>query len=261
MDSLSDAQGEIIILLQGTDETLADIIALDICAKVPTTAYAGSTPAELAETADKVRKLGRRVVATTVDIRDLDALQGAVDAGVAELGRLDVVVANAGITSYGRLWELTPEQFRDVVDVNLTGTWHTVKATVPTLIDQGRGGSIIITSSTAGMRGFPFLGHYAATKHALVGMAKALANELVEYGVRVISIHPGGVRSGMNAAGSGFADLVAAHPVPGSIFSAGYAPEMCEPEDVAALVAFLASDEARPMTCSQIPVDFGALAR
>jgi len=130
----------------------ADIIAVDVCASIPTVNYDGSTPDDLAETERLVKGLGREIVASIVDTRDLAALQAAVDEGVRALGRLDVVVANAGICTYGLLWELTEEQFHTMIDINVIGTWNTFKSVVPTMIAQDEGGCIIATSSVGGKR-------------------------------------------------------------------------------------------------------------
>ena len=175
----------------------ADIIAADICRPVDTVTYAGASSDDLAETTALVEKTGRHILAREVDVRDLMGLTQLVADGVAEFGRLDIVVANAGIMTAGRLWELSPEQWNEVIGVNLTGVWNTIKATVPVLIDQGEGGSVILTSSVAGLVGQPFVGHYAASKHGVVGLCRSLANELGEYNIRVNSVHPVGVNTEM----------------------------------------------------------------
>jgi SDR family mycofactocin-dependent oxidoreductase len=239
----------------------ADVIVLDVCAPLPTIKYQGSTPDELAETAKTIEGMGRRVVAREVDIRDLEALEAAITEGVAELGRLDVVVGNAGICSAGKLWELTPEEFRTMIDVNLIGTWHTLKVTVPILIEQGTGGAIVLTSSVAGLRGLPFFGHYVASKHAVTGMANSLANELGQYNIRVLTIHPNGVRTEMTTGDPSMNEFLQEYPMLGPIFMGTLPIDMAEPEDIAATVAFLASDEARCMTGSQVAIDLGKLAR
>ena len=154
----------------------ADIIGVD---RAPLAVkYAAATPADLQETADLVAAEGRKMTAVQGDVRHLDELQDAVARGLADFGRLDIVVANAGILTAGLLWEITEEQWQQMIDINLTGVWHTLKATVPTLIDQGQGGSIIIVSSVAGLRGIPFAGHYVAAKHGAVGLCRTLANEV-----------------------------------------------------------------------------------
>jgi SDR family mycofactocin-dependent oxidoreductase len=238
----------------------ADIIALDICEPIPTVTYAGVGPDDLAETERLVKELGRRVVARRVDTRDFEALQLAVDQGIAELGRLDVVVANAGICSYGLMWELTEEQFTTMIDINVVGTWHTVKATVPHMIRQGTGGAIVMTSSIGGIRGVPWLGHYVASKHAVIGMAKTLANELGEYNIRVMSIVPNAVNTPMGTDDTLHA-TVAEKPALGAIFMNALPATQTQPEDVAAAVAFLTSDDGKHMTGSEFIMDLGKLAR
>jgi SDR family mycofactocin-dependent oxidoreductase len=238
----------------------ADIIAIDNCTSAATTHYEGATPEDLKETARLVHEMGRRAVATQVDVRDFDVLKAALDACVQELGRLDVVVANAGICSTAMSWEITLEQWRETIDTNLTGVFHTMKAAVPILLAQGTGGSIVITSSVAGLRGLPFLGHYAASKHGVVGLAKTMANELGQYNIRVNTVHPHGVESGMTVPDmmphiEKFATTLS------PIFMGSLPDQMSQPEDIANAVAWLASDEARHVTGIQLPVDLGTLTR
>jgi NAD(P)-dependent dehydrogenase (short-subunit alcohol dehydrogenase family) len=164
----------------------ADIIAVDLAGKLPSCApYPSSTPEDLAETARLVEATGRRVLTTAVDTRDLDGMRKAVDDGVAALGRLDVIVANAGISAPAAWNEIAPEAFRDVMDVNVTGTWNTVMAGAQHIIDGGRGGSIILIGSAAGIKLQPFMIHYTASKHAVTGMARAFAAELGKHSIRV----------------------------------------------------------------------------
>jgi SDR family mycofactocin-dependent oxidoreductase len=238
----------------------ADVIAIDVCASIPTVTYDGPGPDDLAETARRVKDLGRRVVAVEADTRDLAALQDAVDRGVDELGRLDVVVANAGICSYGLLWELTEEQFRTMLDVNVVGTWHTFKATVPTLLRQAEGGVIIATSSVGGTRGMPWLGHYVASKHAISGMARTLANELGQHNIRVMILVPNAVNTPMGVDQTLVAS-VQSSPALGAIFMNALPDTLTEPEEVAAAVAFIASDDGRHMTGSEFVIDLGTLVR
>jgi SDR family mycofactocin-dependent oxidoreductase len=237
----------------------ADIIAIDVCAPLDTVNYEGTTPADLEETVAQVRERGRRVVAFQADTRDLAALTKAVQAGVAELGRLDVVIANAGICSYGLLWELTEEQFRTTIDVNVIGTWNTIKATVPVLIDQGEQGVVLLTSSVAGRRGMPWLGHYVASKHAITGMAKTLANELGPYDIRVVALVPNAVTTPMGTDVT-LHSTAAANPSLGAMFMGSLTTPMMEPEDVAAMVAFAASSDAKYMTGTELVMDLGNLA-
>jgi len=238
----------------------ADIIAVDNCADAASTAYAGSTEADLAETVRLVEDLDRRIVATKVDVRDLDGLIEAVRAGVATLGRLDIVVANAGICSAAMSWEITPEQWQETIDTNLTGVFYTAKATVPIMLEQGTGGSIIITSSVAGLRGHPFLGHYAASKHGVVGLAKTMAVELGQHNIRVNTIHPFGVETGM--AVSDMAPFMEKFATTLAPIYMGILPDpVSQPEDIANAVAWLASDESRHVTGIQLPLDLGTLLR
>jgi SDR family mycofactocin-dependent oxidoreductase len=238
----------------------ADIIAVDLCRSAATTMYDGPTPDDLAETVRLVEAEGRRIVATGTDVRDFDAMAAAARDGVAELGRLDVVVANAGICSAAMSWDVTIEQWQETIDVNLTGVFYTVKATVPILLDQNTGGSVIIISSVAGLRGLPFLAHYAASKHGVVGLARSMANELAMHNIRVNTIHPNGVVTGMTVPDlkplqEKFADTLA------PIFMRGLPDQYSQPEDIANAVAFLASEESRHVTGIALPVDLGALAR
>jgi len=237
----------------------ADIIAVDICRTLETTRYPGSTPEDLAETVALVEKHGRRIIAREADTRDFDALAAAVRAGVAELGGLDVVVANAGMTTAARTWEIEADHWRESLEVNLTGAFHTAKATVPILLEQGRGGSIVFTGSVAGMRGLPFLGAYVAAKHGVVGLAKTLANELGEYRIRVNTVIPHGVDTDLRV--PELFELIESSPNQMPL----YIPTLPDPkssvDDIAAAVAWLASDEARHVTGIQLPVDLGRTNR
>ena len=176
----------------------ADIISVDICRPISETiTYPLGTSEELAETVQAVEATGRKVLAREVDIRDLDALQKVVADGVEQFGRLDIVVANAGVLSWGRMFEMSEEQWDTVIDVNLNGTWRTIRAAVPAMIEAGNGGSIIIVSSSAGLKATPGNGHYSASKHGLVALTNALAIEVGEFGIRVNSIHPYSIETPM----------------------------------------------------------------
>jgi SDR family mycofactocin-dependent oxidoreductase len=169
----------------------ADIIAIDLNEAVPGTGAPGATDADLAETVKAVEALDRRIVASKADVRDFDQIKAAVDAGVAELGRLDIVSANAGISSLPhKTHEMSEEVWQTMLDINLTGVWHTVKATVPQLIEGGRGGSIVLTSSAAGLQAYANIAHYVSAKHGVVGLMKTLAVELAPHSIRVNSLHP-----------------------------------------------------------------------
>jgi SDR family mycofactocin-dependent oxidoreductase len=238
----------------------ADIVALDLAGPLPPSVpYESSTPDDLAETARLVRANGRRIVPTVVDIRDIDALSDAVAAAVGELGRLDVVVANAGICSPAPWDRITPEAFRDTIDTNVTGTWNTVMASARHIIDGGRGGSIILIGSAAGVKMEPFMIHYVVSKHAVTGMARGFAAELGRHSIRVNSLHPGAVSSPMGGGQMREAIQSAGETYP---YLRGLnrplLPEgSAQPEDIADAVAWLASDQSRFVTGTQISVDMG----
>jgi SDR family mycofactocin-dependent oxidoreductase len=239
----------------------ADIIAVDVAGKLPSCVpYDSATPEDLAETVRLVEATGRRIIPSTLDIRDFDGLCEAVDDSVGALGRLDIIVANAGIAAPQAWNEITPESFRDVMEVNVTGTWNTVMAGAQKIIDCGRGGSIILIGSAAGVKMQPFMVHYTASKHAVTGMARAFAAELGRHAIRVNSVHPGPVNSAM---GSG--DMVAAiaratetYPQLSSMLTPFLPDWVAEPEDIADAVCWLASDESRKVTAAAISVDQGS---
>jgi len=244
----------------------ADIIAVDISTQIGSVPYPISTPEDLADTAKEVEKLGRRVVAVEADVRDLGALTKAVDAGVAELGRLDVVVANAGIFSFGTLLELEDQQFQDMIDINLVGVWHTIKAAVPHVRAGGRGGSVVLISSAAGLQGMPNLGHYAAAKHGVVGLMRTLALELAPENIRVNSLHPTAVNTAMirnPAADALFAPDLPAEERTLEVLAPRYQSlnampvPWIEPADVSHAVLWLASDDAGYVTGVTLPIDAG----
>jgi (+)-trans-carveol dehydrogenase len=242
----------------------ADIIAVDLCAQIGTVRYEMATPDDLAETVEQVEALDRRIISAEADVRDVAVLRAVVERAVADLGRLDIVVANAGISSIGPAIELTDEAWQDVIDVNLTGAWRTCVAAAPSMIAAGRGGSIILTSSVAGLIPLRNSAHYVASKFGVVGLMKCLAVELAEHSIRVNSVNPTTVDTPMvlndatikllvpdseNATTEGLADLMqATHllPIP-----------WVESLDVSNAVLFLASDEARYVTGVALPVDAG----
>lgn len=239
----------------------ADIIACDICAPVETMLYKPATPAELEETVAAVEAEDRRIVSRIVDTRDLAALERLVADGVAQLGRLDIVVANAGVMNAGRLWEITDEQWRTVIDVNLTGTWHTIKATVPHIINGGQGGSIILISSVSGLKGSAFVGAYVASKFGVTGLGQTLANELGEYNIRVNTIHPAAVATEIVNDAHLFKLMEEHNTTLAPTFMTSLSTPWMETDDIANHVVFLASDEARYMTGSKVVIDLGTLCR
>ena len=243
----------------------ADIIAVDICAQIGSVLYPMATPADLEETAGLIEGLDRRVVARQADVRDAGQLADAVADGVAQLGRLDVVSANAGIASYGPSWELSTQTWQDMIDVNLTGVWNTVRAAVPALIDQRQGGSIILTSSTAGLVAIPTASHYSAAKTGVVALSRALAQELGPHFIRVNTVHPTGVNTDMlhNEQTYGLfvpADSQAGREAIAPLTTAQNAIPVpwVEPRDISNAVLFLASDESRYVTGCALTVDAGA---
>lgn len=238
----------------------ADIIAVDLCKGAATTRYEGSTKDDLDETVRLVESHDRRIIATRTDVRDFEALSSALHDGVAQLGRLDVVVANAGICTAALSWEVTLEQWEESISTNLTGAFFTAKAAVPILIEQGTGGAIVMTSSAAGMQGLPFLGHYAASKLGVVGLARTMANELGPHRIRVNTVHPYAVATGMTV--PELVPMIEEHASTlGPIFMGALPEQFMEAEDIANAVVWLASDEARYVTGVQLPVDLGTLNR
>ena len=237
----------------------ADIIATDISTQIETVKYAVATTDDMAETTRLVEATGRRIVARDADVRDLDALQAAVDDGIAELGHVDIVIANAGIGVQevdAPTWKISAERWRDVIDVNLTGVWHTIKATVPAMIERDEGGSVVIINSTAGLKGQPFFSDYAASKHGCVGLMRTLAKELAPHQIRVNSVHPTGVRTPM-VENEALAAFVEANPDMVATLSNMLPVDMLEPSDVTNAVLWLVSDAARYVTAITLPVDAG----
>jgi SDR family mycofactocin-dependent oxidoreductase len=237
----------------------ADIIAVDILRDYETISYGMATETDLDDTRNEVEKLGRRIVAIQADVRDAEGLKSALDAGVAEFGRLDIVCANAGIASTQRWDQVAPRLWADTIDTNLTGVWHTIVAAVPHLIAAG-GGSIICTSSTGGIKGLPFLTPYTATKHGIVGIARSMANELAQHNIRVNTVHPTGVATPM-VAGLNLAEQLAENEALGPIFMNALTVELLEPRDVSNAILFLASDDARYVTGLELTVDAGCTIR
>jgi (+)-trans-carveol dehydrogenase len=244
----------------------ADIIAIDACATIGP--YEGGSMADFEETVSQVEALGRRISWSQVDVRDYDGLAAAVQKGVDEFGRLDIVVCNAGMSGGGNLAAEMPEHdWQDMIDVNLTGQWKACKAAIPHLKASG-GGSISITSSAAGLRGYPHGVSYCSAKHALVGMMRVLANEYGKDNIRVNTIHPSNVATPMLLNQETYAlfrpDLE--NPTIEDFKEAAKRIHLLpvpylEPEDIANAAIFLASDEARYITGVVLPVDAGAVAK
>ena len=249
----------------------ADIIATDICGPVSdSVTYPSATSAELAETVRGVESSGRKILAREVDVRDLAAQQQIVAEGIERFGRLDVLVVNAGVLSWGRLFEMSEEQWDTVIEVNLSGAWKTVRAAVPAMIEAGNGGSIIMVSSVAGLKATPGNGHYSAAKHGMVGIANALALEVGEFGIRVNSIHPYSIDTPMIERDA-MTEIFTKHPnylhsfapmplqPPGRLAGDMADTGFMTPEDVADVVAWLAGDGSKYISGSQLAIDRGVL--
>ena len=244
----------------------ADIIAVDICKQIDSVQIPLSTPEDLAETADLVKGHNRRIYTAEVDVRDYDALKAAVDAGVDQMGRLDIIIANAGIGNGGATLDKTSEgDWTDMIDVNLGGVWKSVKAGVPHILKGGRGGSIILTSSVGGLKAYPHTGHYVAAKHGVVGLMRTFAVELGAQNIRVNSVHPTNVNTPlfMNDGTMKLFRPDLENPGPDDMKVVGQLMHTLpigwvEPEDIANAVLFLASDEARYITGVTLPVDGGS---
>ena len=242
----------------------ADIIAVDLCDQMDTVAYPMATPEDLDRTVKAVEALDRRIVAHRADVRDAAALKAALDDGVAQLGGVDIVLANAGIAPMGAENEDRAAAFRDVVDVNLTGVWNTVEVAVPHLVEQGRGGAIVLTSSTAGLKGIGGdsgggLG-YTAAKHGVVGLMRAYATILARHSVRVNTVHPTGVNTPM-VVNDVMARFLAEDPSVAGAMQNLLPVEILEPVDISNAILWLVSDEARYVTGVTLPVDAGFTAK
>jgi SDR family mycofactocin-dependent oxidoreductase len=244
----------------------ADIIAVDICRGFDASPADGATPEDLDVTAGMVKDAGGRVIAAEVDVREFEALRAVVDDGVEQLGRLDVIVANAGIgTTAGRLHKADEAVWQEMIDVNLSGVWKSVKAGVPHLLAGNRGGAIVLTSSVAGAKAYSHMGHYVAAKHGVIGLMRSFAVELGQHMIRVNAVLPTHVNTPLlmnDGTYRGFRPELQ-NPGPDDL-----AP-VCQsfhvlpipwvtPEDITNAVLFLASDEARYITGVALPVDAGS---
>jgi (+)-trans-carveol dehydrogenase len=244
----------------------ADIITIDAVRDIETVGYAGATPDDLDETVELIEKAGRRMYAYRGDVRQQPDVDAAVAGGLDQFGRIDIVVANAGITTFGTLWELSEEAWQTMIDVNLSGVFHTIKATVPTMIEAGRGGSIVMTGSCA--IGLQHLGHYSAAKSGVVGLMQSLAAELAAHKIRVNVVHPTTVGTDMflnkptyrvfrpDLDDPSADDLV---PLLTSMNKLGV--PWIDSIDVSNAVLWLASDDARYVTGTAVPVSAGVLLR
>ena len=244
----------------------ADVIAIDICEQIEHVNYPMSTPEDLTETVKLVESAGQRVVSARVDVRNLAALKSAVTDGVEKLGRLDIIIANAGVgPEPAQLHNLAENLWQDMLDINLSGVWKTINAGVEHMLAGGRGGSIVLTSSVGGLKALPNVGHYVTAKHGVVGLMRTLALELGPHNIRVNSVHPTQVDTPMLMNESTFRlfrpDLADPGPEdfgPVSQMLHVLPVPWVEPEDVSNAVLFLASDEARYVTGVTLPIDAGS---
>ncbi len=244
----------------------ASIIALDICENIATVRYDLAEPADLEATVKLVEQTGGQIVARQADVRELAQVEAVVAAGLERFGSIDVVCANAAVAGYGPSWELDPADWRNIIDVNLTGVWHTIRACVPSMIKAGNGGSIVITSSTGGIYGIPYGSHYSASKHGVHGLAHSLAQELAPHFIRVNCVNPTCVATDMlqnpdvygrfapdKGAAASFSDVEPRLKAMNSLPIAAI-----DSSDVTSAVLWLASDEARYVTGVSLPVDAGS---
>jgi (+)-trans-carveol dehydrogenase len=246
----------------------ADIIAVDIAAQIASVPYPMATPQDLAQTVKEVEATGRRIVAAVADVRDFDALKQALDDGVAQLGRLDIVSANAGIVSYDQAADLAEQTWRDVIDVDLTGAWHAAKAAIPHLRAGRRGGSIILTSSDLGLKAAANQAHYVAASHGVIGLMRTLALELAADFIRVNALAPTAVDTPMVMNSATYRLLRPDLENPTADDMAGPAAGLnalpipwVESVDISNAVLWLASDEARYVTGVALPVDAGIVIK
>ncbi len=237
----------------------ASIAAFDVAKPLAYPAYEMGTTDDLRVLAAECRDAGGKCLTFEGDVRDDAAVTAAVEATVAEFGRIDILFNNAGICAYGLAHELTEDEWDAMLDINLKGAWLVARRVIPVMIQQGAG-VIINNSSVAGLRGMGRLSHYAASKWGLTGLSKSWAIELAPHGIRVVSIHPTGVNTPMN---DGLAALEGTTPREIAERSAGNLLPVpwIEPEDVAEAVLYLASDRARFVTGAQFVIDAGLLSR
>jgi SDR family mycofactocin-dependent oxidoreductase len=248
----------------------ADLIAVDIGGgRVDTISYELASEADLDSTVREIEAMGRRAVKAVADVRSLSELQRAVDAGLSELGKVDIVCANAGIGSWAVAWEMTEQQWKDMIDINLTGVFNATRAALPSMVERGEGGSVVLTSSTAGLRAYANTAHYTAAKHGVIGLMKVLAQEAGPHRIRVNAVCPTTVRTPLVINDSTF-QLFAPHlenptedDVREPFESLNILPGVAwiEPEDVSDAVLFLCSDAAKFITGVALPIDAGNIVK
>nr|PZN59553.1 MAG: SDR family mycofactocin-dependent oxidoreductase [Sphaerobacter thermophilus] len=241
----------------------ADIVICDIAAPLTYPKYPAATPDDLEETKRLVEDLDRRCLAIQADVRDLKQMEMVAERAMSEFGRIDILLANAGIHSYARnTWEMPEEQWDEMIEVNLTGVWKTCRAVIPHMIAGGRGGTIVITSSINGLKGSPSWSHYVAAKHGVVGLMRSLASELAPHNIRVHTVHPTGVNTPMGAgAPEMFEQLNEWWPNAMQSLTNLLDVQMVEPEDISNAILWLVSDDARYVTGTTQLVDAGLMVK
>lgn len=248
----------------------ADIITVDICRQIDSVGYPMAMADDLIETVHQVEALGRRIVAHEADVRDAGSVKAALDDGVAQLGRLDIVCANAGIVNFCPVDEMTDEVWDDMIDVNLSGVFKTARAAIPHLKKNENGGAIVLTSSVGGIKAMANLAHYVSAKHGVVGLMKTLALELAPFSIRVNSVHPTAVNTDMIQNQQSHdqlrPDLAAGNAIANDVDEASGGLNLLpirwvEPVDISNAILWLVSDAARYVTGVQLPIDAGALIK
>jgi (+)-trans-carveol dehydrogenase len=253
----------------------ADIIGFDICAQVTSqVTYPMAEPGALDRTCELVEAAGGKMISGIADVRDFAQVKDIVDQGLTRFGHIDIVCPQAGINSYHWSWEIPPEAWDAIIAVNLTGAWNTVRAAIPSMIEARRGGTIVFTSSTGGIRGLPLMAHYCASKFGVIGLMKVMANELGRFDIRVNAVHPCGVAGeGEFVSGMGMQDDIpwglfdrfpSMAPGPGVLRDTAADDEWAtmrkiDPVDISNAILYLASEAGRYVTGVQLPVDLGSV--
>ena len=243
----------------------ADVIIVDVTSNLSSVTYPMAREEDMATTVQAVEDLDRRIVAVEADVRDQAQLDAAVAQGISEFGKIDALIANAGIWTQAPFWKLTDQQWEEMIGVNLSGVWRAAKAVAPHMIER-QSGSIVMISSVNGLEAGPNFAHYTAAKHGVVGLMKTVALELAPYGIRCNSVHPGAVRSGMTenqmavdmykgGPGGTVDDLIEAGRHYGALKATTFMP----PETIADATLFLNSDMASSITGAALPVEAGHL--
>jgi len=246
----------------------ADIIGLDLCGDIESTTYPGTTPADLDDTERLIKETGRRALLSQADVRDYDQVEAAFRRGLDQLGRVDIIIPNAGICAGGKTWEIGTDAWRETLDINLTGAWHAVKAAVPTMISQGQGGSVVFIGSTEALKGAENMASYAASKHGITGLMTCLARELGQYNIRVNSVNPTCVDTNMiqNPYVWGLFQPDNPNPtresVEGTFAGTHILPvPWMEPIDVSRSILYLVGESGRYITASTLVIDAGFIVK